>query len=433
MKSELVELSETRKQLVVEIPREVVDAAIDRMARDYSRAVRLPGFRPGKAPPRLVRQRYRDQILHEVAHDLIARAVDEALRERGLEPVESPDIRDVVVAEGQPLKFTAAFETIPPIDPGDYSALTLRRPPVELAPEAVERALARLQHQAARYEPVEGRGAEEGDTVLANVTRRVLEAPGLADPAAGRAETHEQVAIDVGAPANPPGLDRELLGLRPGDRKRFVVTYPADHAVAALAGAQVEYEVEVTSLKRRVLPDLDDEFARDVGAFESLAALKASVEADLRAEAEREADRQVRDELLRLLASRVTVEVPEALVAREVDRRLEEVVRRLLEQGIDPSRVEIDWEALRARQQESAREAVKRALVLDAIARREGVTVSDAEVEEEVARYAARAGRTVAAVRAALEANGGLARLRAGLRREKVIDLLLTRARIVRA
>ncbi len=433
MKTELVEVSETRKHLVVEIPREVVDAEIDRVARDYSKAVRLPGFRPGKAPPRLVRQRYREQILHEVAHDLIARAVDEALRERGLEPVDTPDVRDVVVGEGQPLKFTAAFETIPPIDPGDYTGLTLRRPPAEVSPEAVDRALARLREQAARYEPVEGRGAEDGDTVLGNVTRRVLEAPGLADAAAGEVDTRDQVAVELGAPTNPPGLDQELRGVRPGERRRFVLTYPADYAVKALAGARVEYDVEVAALKRRVLPELDDEFARDVGAFESLAALRARVEADLRTEAEREADRQVRDELLRLLASRVSVEVPAALVDREVDRRLEEFVGRLVAQGIDPARIEIDWEALRARQQEAAREAVKSALVLDAVARREGLTVSEAEVEAELARYAARVGRTVPAVRAELEANGGLGRLRAGLRREKAIDFLLARARIVTA
>ncbi len=121
MKTEFIDLSETRKNLVVEIPSTVVDAEIEKIARDYSKAARIPGFRPGKVPPKVVRQRFRDQILHDVAHGLIPRAVDEALRERGVEPVDTPDIKDVVVEEGQPLKFTASFETVPPIDPGDYA------------------------------------------------------------------------------------------------------------------------------------------------------------------------------------------------------------------------------------------------------------------------------------------------------------------------
>src|SRR5215204_1286804 len=127
MKTEYVDVNDTRKNLVVEIESTVVDAEIDKVSRDYSRAARIPGFRPGKVPAKVVRQRFRDQILHDVAHGLIPRAVDAALRERGVQPVDTPDIRDVVVEEGQPLKFTASFETVPPIDPGEYGSLTVRR------------------------------------------------------------------------------------------------------------------------------------------------------------------------------------------------------------------------------------------------------------------------------------------------------------------
>src|SRR3972149_6226313 len=140
MKTEFIDVSDTQKNLVVEIPSTVVDAEIDKVARDYSKAARIPGFRPGKVPAKVVRQRYRDQILHEVAHELVPRAVDEALRKRGVEPVDTPDIRDGVVKEGQSLKFTAAFETVPPIDPGDYTSLSLRRRPVTVEAEAVARA-----------------------------------------------------------------------------------------------------------------------------------------------------------------------------------------------------------------------------------------------------------------------------------------------------
>src|SRR6478609_10281097 len=144
MKTEYIDVSDTQKNLVVEIPSQVVDAEIDKVARDYSKAARVPGFRPGKVPAKVVRQRFRDQILHDVAHGLIPRAVDEALRERGVEPVDTPDIRDVVVEEGQPLKFTATFDTVPPIEPGDYSTLQIRTPKPALEDGAVEQSLERL-------------------------------------------------------------------------------------------------------------------------------------------------------------------------------------------------------------------------------------------------------------------------------------------------
>src|SRR5688572_13749038 len=157
MKAELVDVNETRKNLTIEIPRDVVDAQIERVARDYSRKARIPGFRPGKAPARVIKQRFRDQILHDVAHDLIPSAVDAALRERALEAVDTPDIRDVNVEEGQALTFTASFDTVPPFEPGDYSTVSLRRPAATVTDEAVETALQRLRDRAARYEAVEGR------------------------------------------------------------------------------------------------------------------------------------------------------------------------------------------------------------------------------------------------------------------------------------
>src|SRR6476646_9113116 len=171
MKTEFIDVSDTRKNLVVEIPSTVVDAEIDKVSRDYSKAARIPGFRPGKVPAKIVRQRFRDQILHDVAHGLIPRAVDEALRERGVEPVDTPDIRDVVVEEGQPLKFTATFDTVPAIEPGDYNSIQLRRNHTAVDDSAVEQALSRLREQAARYEPVEDRGVQVGDSVVMDLTR----------------------------------------------------------------------------------------------------------------------------------------------------------------------------------------------------------------------------------------------------------------------
>jgi trigger factor len=423
MKTEFSDVSDTRKNLVVEIPSTVVDAEIDKVSKDYSKAARIPGFRPGKVPAKVVRQRFRDQILHDVAHGLIPRAVEEALRERGVEPVDTPDIRDVVVEEGQPLKFTATFETVPPIDPGDYAAIVLRKKEVAVDGEAVEQALSQLRERAARYEPVEDRGIEVGDSVMLD-----LERTAVGESGESQTDKHENVTVDIGAPANPPGFDEALAGLNANESKSFDVQYPDDYTIKELAGTTVKYAASIKAIRKRVVPALDDEFAKDVGDFENLDALRARVRGDLEHEAMHEAEREMRAELLKQLASRVSFDVPASLLDREIDRRVEEFVRRLIEQQIDPMRTNINWEEFREKQREAATEAVKGALVLDEVARRETIGVSDEDVNAELERYAERSGRSAAAVRARLEKEGGLGRLYGGLRRERTLDFLLSRA-----
>jgi len=422
MKTEFVDVNATRKNVRVEIPSEIVSAEIDRIARDYSRKARVPGFRPGKTPPRVIKQRFKDQILHDVAHDLIPRAVDDALREKGLEAVDTPDVRDVNIEDGQPLTFTASFDTVPPFEPGDLSTITIRPASRAITDEAVGLSLQRLRERGARFEPVEGRGVDHGDTVVLDLERR--DHPGSAP------DVHKDVSIELGAKANPPGFDEQLLGLEIGATKAFDIHYPPDYPIGELAGTDVSYTVGVKGLKRRVLPELDDEFAKDLGEFETLDALKARVREDLEHEAKHAAEREDRAELMKQLAARLPFDVPASMVEREVDRRLEEFARRLIDQQVDPRQAGIDWNAFRESQREVAREAVGAALVLDEIARREALEVADDEVEREVARYAERSGRTPTAVRAALEKEGSLSRVYAGLRREKTIDFVLSRATI---
>jgi trigger factor len=193
----------------------------------------------------------------------------------------------------------------------------------------------------------------------------------------------------------------------------------------------VTYDVEVKAIRTRVVPDLDDEFAKDMGEFASLDALRARIREDLEHEMRHDVERDTRAELLRQLASRVPFDVPESLLDREIDRRVEEFVRRLIEQQIDPMKTNINWEEFRQRQREPAIEAVKGALALDEVARRERLQATDEEIEAEVARYAERTGRTPAALRARLEKEGGVARLGSGLRREKTVEFLLGKATVV--
>ena len=348
MKTEYIDVTDTQKNLVVEIPSKVVDAEIDKVARDYSKAARVPGFRPGKVPAKVVRQRFRDQILHDVAHGLIPRAVDEALREHGVEPVDTPDIRDVVVEEGQPLKFTATFETVPPIEPGDYASITLHQKSAHVEEPAIAEALDGLRQRAARYEPVEGRGLQIGDSVVLDLERTATPKQEhheplvviAGEPAAPRpamqpqTDKHEGVTVEIGAAANPPGFDEQLLGLNAGEEKAFEVDYPEDYTIQELAGTTVDYKVTVKAIRKRIVPELDDEFAKDLGDFENLEALRGRVRADLEHEAMHEAERDVRGELLQQLASRVTFDVPASLLDREIDRRVEDFVRRLMDQQL---------------------------------------------------------------------------------------------------
>jgi trigger factor len=311
----------------------------------------------------------------------------------------------------------------------------------------VEDALGTLRDRAARYEPVAGRGVDMGDSVVMDLVRTatakqesdeplvvIAGEPRPPKPAAEpQTDTHQDVTVEIGAAANPPGFDAQLIGLQEGQAKTFDVRYPDDYAIEELAGSTVNYAVTVKAIRQRVVPPLDDELAKDLGEFENLDALRTRVRGDLEHEAMHDAERELRGELLKQLAARVTFEVPASLLDREIDRRMEDFVRRLMDQQIDPMKVNINWEEFREKQREAASEAVRSALALDEVARREHIAASEEDVDAEVERYAERSGRSAAAVRATLEKEGGIARLYSGLRREKTVNFLLSRATKIQA
>lgn len=430
MKAEFTDLSETRTRVEVEVPSTDVDREIERLSQRYRRSARVPGFRPGKAPARLIRQRMHDQILHEVAEGLVEKAVDEALRERGVEPLEAPSVRDVNVEAGRPLTFTATFETLPPVDTGEYRGLTVRRTPIEVTDAQVSDALDELRRQAARAEPVEGRGVAIGDTVTVDLERRSVPAPDAAQPPAPP-ERHAGVQIEVGAEANPPGFDTHVVGLDVGGERTFTVRHPEGGDAPEPAGADVEYRIRLQAIHQRVLPALDDEFARSLGEYDTVDALREQVTDDLAAQAERETDRRTRDGLLVQLAARLPGEVPEALVTRELDRRVERLASQLVAQRVDPRRASIDWEEFRAGQRSAAVDTVKSTLVLDEIARQERIDATEDDIAGQIERLAARTNRGAPAMRALLDKEGGVAPLAVGIRREKTIEFLLAHATII--
>jgi trigger factor len=431
MKTELIDVSTTQKQLVFEIPADTVEAAMARVTRDYTRSARIPGFRPGKAPTAVVRKKYKEQIAHDVMHELIPRSVDEAMRERSFDPVDTPDVRDVSHGEGEPLKFTAVFELVPPIEPFDYAELQLRQEKVAVEDQAVESMLSRIVERSARLEAVEGRATQGGDVLTVDVTRTTTSSPSEeAVERTGKTETNTDVTYEIGGAMNPPGFDDNVTGLAVGDQRTFTVRFPEAYPVPDLRGSEVEYSVTLKAVRLKVLPTMDDEFAKDLG-MESLDALRERVRTDLQHDVERNAKREQRDDLLRQLAGRVTVEIPNGLVERELDRRIEDFVRRLVEQGVEPMKAGIDWEQFRTKQRDAALDAVKATLMLDEVARRDAVEVPDAEVDAELRRFADASGRSTAAVRQRLEHEGGLSRLVAGMRRERTVEFLMSRATIL--
>lgn len=419
----LVDVSDTRKQLSIEIPADVVEASIARVTRSYAKNARIPGFRPGKVPANVARRRFKAEILQDVARELVPRAVDAALQERGVEPVDSPDVADFAIDEGKPLAFTATFETVPEFEIGDLSTIQLQEPSSALAADAVENALQQLRERAARFEPVEGRPAADGDTLVATIERK---------DASGESDTHDDVTLAIGGSGNPPGFDANLIGLSAGETKTFSLHFAEDYPVPQLANTDVTYTVAVKELRQRVLPALDDEFAKDVGDFASLDALRARVQADLIQEAAANAQRTVRGGLLAELAKRIPFELPSSLVEREMDRRVEEFMRRLMDQGLDPRKAGMDWNEFRNAQRAPAQEAVGSAIALDQVARRDQITVDGDAVTAEIGRMAEALQRTPEAVRAQLEKEGGLPRLVTGMRRERALEHALAQARVTK-
>ena len=426
MKAELVDVNETRRDLTIEVPSDVVDEAIGHAAAKLGRSARIPGFRPGKVPANVIRQRFKPQIMQDVAEHLVAKAVGDALVEKGVEPIATPDIKDLVLEEGKPLTFKASFDVVPAFDPGDLTTIEATEPAATVEDEAVNQALERLRERNARYEAVETGVVESGHTVAVSLERQGTDKEGKK----GEREKHDHVNIELGAPSNPPGFDEQVIGMTPGATKTFTITYPADYAIPELAGGTVDYAVTLKEIKKRVVPALDDEFAKDLGEFDSLDALRAHVRHDLEHEAKHASERQLRQDLMKQLSSRVPFAVPDSLVDREVDRRIEDFARRLMEQRIDPRQANIDWNAFRDGQRTPAMEAVASAIVLDEIARRDSIDVTEEDINSELQTYADRTGHSVASIKARLQKEGELGRLAAGLRREKTVKHVLSQAKI---
>jgi len=411
-----------RRELDLEIPAEEVSKAMERVAKEFARIANVPGFRRGKAPISLIRRKFADDIKGEVLQSLVPERVEKAVAEQKLTPVSQPQVDKLDYAEGQPLKFRAVFEVLPDFDLGNYKDLELEMPAMEITDEDNAKALEEMRERAAAFAPVEGRAVENGDFVQLKL---------LGTPAGGGEPLQaDSVLCHIGAEETMAAFNENLRGAKAGEHKNFDVVYPADYPDAKLAGKTYRYAAEVLGIKTKKLPDLNDEFAKDVSDAATLDELKKKVREDLEHQRDHKHKELLHEKVLAALVKLHDFPVPEALVEHQMDVRLERVVRSLAAQGVDPRAVNVDWVTLRRRQQERATEDVKAELIVDRIASKETIDVNDQEVDHELQHLAGRSGESAEAIRARLTKQGTLDRIKAKLRSDKTLDWLAQNSRI---
>jgi trigger factor len=422
MKVEYLEEGSSLRHLDIELPADALAEEFEKGIGRLSRTIRLPGFRKGKIPKDVIRARFRGEVLKDAVSDLVPHALGEALKERHLYPLDDPRISKLESELGKPLRFRASFEVMPEIEAKVYEGLEVEAPKTVVTDEQVEAGVEALREQHARFDPIEGRGAQDHDFVMGDLTER--------PQGGGKAEKHEGATIEVGSDSYHPALHEQLQGKSPGDVLRFTASFPAEHPARARAGKTYEVEFHLLELKQKVLPEADDELAKDLGEYQTLGELKA----ELRRRGEeraRQADQQeLRRRLLAKLVEANPFDAPSSLVELELDSRVESAARDLYQQGIDPNAAGIDWRKVRENERAGSAEAVRASLLLDKVAEREGLSATEEELEAEVSRYAEALEKSPAALRAQMAKDGTLDRLRGRIRREKAVDFIKQRAKL---
>jgi trigger factor len=411
-----------RRELELEIPAEDVTKAMDKVTKEFARLANVPGFRKGKAPLTLIRKRFADDIKGEVLQSLVPEKLEKAVNEQKLQPVSQPSVEKLDFNEGQPLKFTAVFEVLPEFELGDYKNLTLELPPMEVTDADVNRALEEARERASTFTPVEGRVVADGDYAQLKL---------VGTPSDGSEPLQaESVLCHIGAEETMAPFNENLRGASAGDHKTFDVDYPADYPDPKLAGKTYHYEVHVLGVKTKTLPDLNDEFAKDVSDATTLDELKAKIRENQQHQLEHQVKDMKREKVLAELVKLHDFPVPQALVEHQKDVRLQRMVRQLAQQGVDPRAVNIDWVSLRNRQEERSRDDVKAELIVDRIGTAENIETTDEEVQAELEHMASHSGESAEAIRASLTKEGTLDRMKSKLRSDKTLDWLAQNSQI---
>jgi trigger factor len=414
--------SNTKRELQIEIPAAEVARETETLIQKYQKLARLPGFRRGHIPPSIIRQRFSEDIKSEVVEALVPRYFRKETDRLGIFPVSQPRVTDLHIHDGEPLRFKASFEVMPDIKVEHYKELRAEKPAIAVTDEEVEASLKNLQEQRATFTSIEGSTLGDGDFAQVSLDGQ----PKDKDKDGEAKPVHmDDILVEIGGKNTMPEFTENLRGASAGDERTFDVLYPKDFSDPRLAGKTFTYTVKIQAIKQKTVPELNDEFAKELGEFADLNDVRKRIREGMEAERKHAAERESKDKLVGELVKRNDFEVPEALVDRQVDLRLERGLRALAAQGMKPEDLKkMDLNRLRAGQREQAVQEVKASLLLEKIAEEEKIEVSDEEINREVESLATQSKQAPEAIRARLTRDGALDRIRNRIRNEKTLDFL---------
>jgi trigger factor len=414
------DLSPVQKTIEVEIPAGILTAEANRVANEFGRQAKLPGFRPGKAPASVIRTKFAKEIQEEVVSRVLGQSFRDAIRDKGLEPVGEPQLEHLdPFIEGAPMKFKARFEIKPSIELGEYRGLEIDEPKIEVSETDIEAMVERLRGSMSHNRPVEGRGAQDGDVAVIEMTTSVE---------GGEPETRSG-EITIGEESPLPELHEKLQGKTVEETVSFDRAFDETAQNEDWRGKSVHFDVTLKMLATRELPEVTDEFAKSVGGWDTAEQMREVIAADIRRHREAEALRFKRNQIGDQLLTKHTFDVPETLVEDELGKSMNNYARYLASQGVDLEKAEIDWRKIGEDFRPEAIKRVKRGLILEAIAKKEGIAVSDVEVDAEIRRAANEQQRDFAEVRHHLKHEGGYEALRASMAQDKALELVLSESK----
>jgi len=427
--------SATKREIQVEIPVADVNRQTDSLIQKYQKVARIPGFRRGHVPASIIRQRFSEEIKTDMVEALIPRYFRQEAERLGIHPVSQPRVTDLHLHDGEPLRFKAAFEVLPEIKLEGYKELRADKPEIAVSEADVEQALADLRERHASFNPVEGRALADGD--FAQVSLDGNPKPGESESeiesetksgtksGEGQPVHMDEVLVEIAGKDTMPEFTEHLRGASPGDDRTFDVNYPEDTQDKRLAGKTFSYAVKVQSIKQKSLPELNDEFAKQLGEFQTVDDVRKAIREQIESERKHQAQHEAKEKLVGELIQRNDFEVPDSLIEQQIDIRLERGLRALAAQGLTAEQMKkMDLTRLRVGQREQAIHDVKAALLLERVAEEENVQVSDEELNQELESLARQSKQTSEAVRARLTRDGGLDRIRTRIRNEKTLEFL---------
>lgn len=409
------------RDVEVVIPADEVSAAFRRIVKNYGRQARIPGFRAGKVPPTLIRSRFDEQIRQDVVEQLLPQHFRAAIEAKGLQPISQPQVTELELQDGQPLRFKALFEVLPEISIDGWQEIHIPREPAELTEQEFDAEMDRMLDSRSTMEPVEeDRELADGDFAQISFSGAVALGEPIGEPIVG-----QDVSLEVGGKNTLPAFTEALRGSKPGQELKFEVTYPEDFGEARLAGRTVAYDVEVKAIKRRNSPELNDDLAKELGDYETMDDFKAKLREHLGAEKSRQSEAATKDKILEALADKYTFPIPESMIASQIDARLDRGLRALAQQGMTQEQMRtLDFARLRAAQRDAAVGEVQGTMLLDRVAQAENVEVAEAELDRELEMLSVQMREPLDALRERLEKDGSVARVREQIRREKTGALL---------